>query len=83
MSRFGTERQQAFSDWVAADMPDEASVPVYYEVVKWPADQLLSQMSSCTDTMPEALRERLDMPPRASYASAAKHLLDLRSAAVG
>jgi len=75
MAHYGTQRRDAFRDWVGADMPDQAAVQVYYETVQWPKAKLLDQMAGCTDKMPDVLCDSLKMKHGNTYATAATNLL--------
>ena len=81
---FPGHKRGAFSDWVAAGMPEEAEMEVNYEHETWPADEFLRDFLGCTDAIPKDLRRDLEVATGLdeerlmTYAHAAHELLLVR-----
>ena len=70
----------AFCEWIESGQPDDAQVEVNAEPTLMSSRTLLRHMVGCTDTMPRAVSNDLDMPAGESYGSAAAKLLRDRGA---
>jgi hypothetical protein len=84
MAHYPGHKRGAFSDWVAAGMPEEAQMEVNYEHETWPADEFLRDFLGCTDVVPKDLRRDLELATGLdeerlmTYAHAAHELLLFR-----
>ena len=81
---FPGHKRGAFSNWVAAGMPEEAEMEANYEHETWPADVFLRDFLGCTDLVPKDLRRDLELATGLdeerlmTYAHAAHELLLFR-----